>query len=85
MKFALFLYDPYEAGGGLNDLEFVGTMDDCVALAEKEDSYRAAHIAEVETLRVVKTGHTKYFPLHEETGLSSDRGKGQYRFVWEAA
>lgn len=61
-RYALFIHDEYEAEGGVNDLAHIGTMQECVQLAEQSDRHAAAHIATMEDLAIVKTGQWNYTP-----------------------
>lgn len=57
MNYALFQYMVYEAGGGIHDLEMIGTFEACIHRAETSHPPRqSAHIAELPSLRIVRQG-----------------------------
>lgn len=61
-RFALFIYEPHEASGGVNDLKHVGTMQECVDLARQCRYEECVQIARMDTLQVVASGEWDYRP-----------------------
>jgi hypothetical protein len=81
VTYALFLFTPCEAAGGIDDLECVGTLEECIAKAEASRSY--AQIVELPSLRVVRRGDTVSHALSDDTGLTKDRGTRVHSYRWE--
>lgn len=81
-SFALFLFDESESAGGADDLCMIGSLADCMSRAEASDHFALAQIADMQTLAVIKRGRWDYTPLHEITGLESDRGKIDWKYQW---
>jgi hypothetical protein len=54
-RFALFMWNYHDANGGIGDLAFVGSIEECMKHAESKpgDDY-AAEIVNPETLTLVK-------------------------------
>jgi hypothetical protein len=81
-QFALFLFDECQPCGGVNDLDMIGSLADCVSRAESTDHDTAAQVVEMQTLTVVQYGGWTYTPLDRMTGLTADRGKIVWRYEW---
>lgn len=62
-RYALFMYVPGEAAGGLHDLALVGSLEACVAAAEahRDKSY-VADIADLSTMEIVRSGEWRWEP-----------------------
>ena len=55
-KYALFLYNHYEASGGLDDLVLKGTLEECKQRAIKSRMEEMSQIACIENLKIVMRG-----------------------------
>lgn len=75
-KYALFVYEPHEAGGGANDLALIGSFEECKAHYEAHGDMQDAHIALLETLQIVCMAKWKY----EQSPLVSR--PGTYSLTW---
>lgn len=82
-RYALFVMGKYDAAGGLDDLKFVGDLDECVRRAEQSSHDQYAHIADLEQLKIVRRGSWRYTPKDRITGLTADRGAIVWEYEWE--
>lgn len=62
MQHALFMFDMYYPSGGVDDLVMVGTLDECIQRAEAQKEFDIVQIAELPSLKVVRTGRWEREP-----------------------
>lgn len=62
-RYALFIYEEFEAAGGLHDLVKVGSLEECIAAAEADPRRVClAEIADLSTMSIIRTGRWKRAP-----------------------
>jgi hypothetical protein len=62
-KYALIVYEPHVAGGGMGDLVLrFATLEGCMQTAEASDHQSVAEIVDTSTMLVAKRGEWSYDP-----------------------
>lgn len=75
-QYALFMFEPFEACGGVDDLYMIGTLEQCIETAEKSSPSKSSHIAQLPSLKVVQRGEWHY-TRHPLVGH-----EGTYSYEW---